>query len=100
MPPLPLRPLAGGWDQRLFGIGALRLGLIAIPVIAATNGYVVAQPARTSGEPDAGSRASFGLLPRHLSFARVRRRFGVATGSADRVALLGLRRGRRRDAGL
>jgi Mn2+/Fe2+ NRAMP family transporter len=38
-----LRPLAGAWDQRLFGIGLFASAAIAIPVIAATNGYVVAQ---------------------------------------------------------
>ena len=38
-----LRPLAGGFDQALFGIGLLASAAIAIPVIAATNGYVVAQ---------------------------------------------------------
>ncbi|MBV8148595.1 MAG: divalent metal cation transporter [Candidatus Eremiobacteraeota bacterium] len=38
-----LKPLAGAWDQRLFGIGLLASALIAIPVMAATNGYVVAQ---------------------------------------------------------
>ncbi len=43
-----LRPLAGAWDQRLFGIGLLASAAIAIPVMAATNGYVVAQ---TFGQP-------------------------------------------------
>jgi len=38
-----LKPLAGGWDERLFGAGLLASAAIAIPVIAATNGYVVAQ---------------------------------------------------------
>ena len=38
-----LRPLAGAWDQRLFGAGLFASAAIAIPVIAATNGYVVAQ---------------------------------------------------------
>jgi len=38
-----LRPLAGGFDEALFGIGLLASATIAIPVIAATNGYVVAQ---------------------------------------------------------
>ncbi len=38
-----LRPLAGVWDQTLFAIGLLASAAIAIPVIAATNGYVVAQ---------------------------------------------------------
>jgi Mn2+/Fe2+ NRAMP family transporter len=38
-----LRPLAGAWDQALFAIGLLASAAIAIPVMAATNGYVVAQ---------------------------------------------------------
>ncbi|HVR45444.1 MAG TPA: divalent metal cation transporter [Candidatus Binatia bacterium] len=38
-----LRPLAGPLDQTLFGVGLLASAAIAIPVIAATNGYVVAQ---------------------------------------------------------
>ncbi|MBV9719329.1 MAG: divalent metal cation transporter [Candidatus Eremiobacteraeota bacterium] len=38
-----LRPLAGPWDQALFAIGLLASAAIAIPVIAATNGYVIAQ---------------------------------------------------------
>jgi Mn2+/Fe2+ NRAMP family transporter len=38
-----LRPLAGSLDQTLFGIGLLASAAIAVPVIAATNGYVVAQ---------------------------------------------------------
>jgi Mn2+/Fe2+ NRAMP family transporter len=38
-----LKPLAGSWDRVLFGGGLLASAAIAIPVIAATNGYVVAQ---------------------------------------------------------
>ncbi|MBV8147681.1 MAG: divalent metal cation transporter [Candidatus Eremiobacteraeota bacterium] len=38
-----LKPLAGSWDQVLFGLGFLASAAIAIPVIAATNGYVLAQ---------------------------------------------------------
>ncbi len=38
-----LRPLAGAWDQALFGIGLLASAAIAIPIIAATNGYAIAQ---------------------------------------------------------
>ena len=38
-----LRPLAGSLDQMVFGIGLLASAGVAIPVIAATNGYVVAQ---------------------------------------------------------
>lgn len=51
-----LRPLAGTWDTRLFGVGLLASSAIAIPIIAATNGYVVAQ---TFGRP-----ASLTLDPR------------------------------------
>ncbi len=38
-----LKPLAGTGAQMLFGIGLLASAAIALPVIAATNGYVVAQ---------------------------------------------------------
>lgn len=51
-----LRPIAGAWDQNLFGIGLLASAAIAVPVIAATNGYVVAQ----TFEREAG----LGLAPR------------------------------------
>jgi Mn2+/Fe2+ NRAMP family transporter len=50
-----LRPLAGSFDQMLFGIGLFASAAIAIPVIAATNGYVVAQTF--------GMRASLTLKP-------------------------------------
>ncbi len=43
-----LKPLAGSWDKPLFGVGLLASAAIAIPVIAATNGYVAAQ---TFGAP-------------------------------------------------
>src|SRR5579863_3673686 len=52
---MALRPLAGRLDQMLFGVGLLASAAIAIPVIAATNGYVVAQtfgrPAGLAHEP-------------------------------------------------
>jgi Mn2+/Fe2+ NRAMP family transporter len=38
-----LKPLAGSWAQILFGVGLLASATIAIPIIAATNGYVIAQ---------------------------------------------------------
>jgi Mn2+/Fe2+ NRAMP family transporter len=38
-----LKPLAGPASQILFGIGLLASAAIAIPIIAATNGYVLAQ---------------------------------------------------------
>jgi Mn2+/Fe2+ NRAMP family transporter len=50
-----LRPLAGSWDQFLFGVGLMASAAIALPVIAATNGYVVAQAF--------GLRASLALKP-------------------------------------
>ncbi|MBV8067665.1 MAG: divalent metal cation transporter, partial [Candidatus Eremiobacteraeota bacterium] len=40
---LALKPLAGPWDQALFAVGLLASAAIAIPVMAATNGYVIAQ---------------------------------------------------------
>jgi Mn2+/Fe2+ NRAMP family transporter len=51
-----LKPLAGSWDRPLFGIGLLASAAIAIPVIAATNGYVAAQTL--------GGRASLTTRPR------------------------------------
>lgn len=45
---MALRPLVGPLDQVLFGVGLLASAAIAVPVIAATNGYVVAQ---TFGRP-------------------------------------------------
>lgn len=46
---IALQPLAGRWDEALFGIGLLASAAIAIPIIAATNGYVVAQTLRRAG---------------------------------------------------
>lgn len=37
-----LKPLAGSWDEILFGAGLLASAAIAIPVLAATNGYAIA----------------------------------------------------------
>lgn len=51
-----LKPLAGAADEQLFGAGLFASAAIAIPVIAATNGYVVAQTF--------GWRASLALEPR------------------------------------
>ncbi|MBV9700656.1 MAG: divalent metal cation transporter [Candidatus Eremiobacteraeota bacterium] len=51
-----LQPLAGSFAQMLFGIGLLASAAIAVPVIAATNGYVVAQTLRLP--------ASLALKPR------------------------------------
>lgn len=50
-----LKPLAGPWDQALFAIGLLASAVIAVPVIAATNGYVIAQTF--------GARAGLGRTP-------------------------------------
>ena len=64
-----LRPLAGAWDQRLFGLGLFASAAIAVPIIAATNGYVVAQglgaPAGLALAPSEAAvfyRAIFGSL--------------------------------------
>jgi Mn2+/Fe2+ NRAMP family transporter len=50
-----LKPLAGAWDEALFGLGLLASAAIAVPILAATNGYVVAQTF--------GLRASLELKP-------------------------------------
>jgi Mn2+/Fe2+ NRAMP family transporter len=69
-----LRPLAGAWDQRLFGIGLFASAAIAIPVIAATNGYVVAQllelPASLTLSP-AQAPAFYRVIFLSLAFAGV-----------------------------
>jgi Mn2+/Fe2+ NRAMP family transporter len=39
---LALRPLAGSWASTLFAVGLLGSALVAVPVIAATTGYVAA----------------------------------------------------------
>lgn len=72
-----LRPLAGGFDQGLFGIGLLASAAIAIPVIAATNGYVVAQAYALP--------ASLALRPREAPFF-----YNVVFGSLGLAALLAL----------
>jgi Mn2+/Fe2+ NRAMP family transporter len=72
-----LRPLAGGFDQALFGIGLLASAAIAIPVIAATNGYVIAQ---TYAKP-----ASLTLRPREARLF-----YGGVFGSLAVAAALAL----------
>lgn len=66
-----LRPLAGVWDQALFAIGLLASAAIAIPVIAATNGYVVAQtfgaPAGLESNPR-DARLFYGVIFATLAF--------------------------------
>ena len=71
-----LRPLAGSWDTRLFGFGLLASSAIAIPIIAATSGYVVAQ---TLGQP-----ASLTFEPRAAGsfYAIVYATLAVAAGLA------------------
>jgi Mn2+/Fe2+ NRAMP family transporter len=67
-----LRPLAGSWDTRLFGVGLLASSAIAIPIIAATNGYVVAQTLGWSAsltlEPRA-ARGFYGIIYATLAVA-------------------------------
>jgi Mn2+/Fe2+ NRAMP family transporter len=67
-----LQPLAGTWDQALFGVGLLASAAIAIPVIAATNGYVVAQtfglPAGLALRPREAT-AFYGVIFASLAFA-------------------------------
>lgn len=67
-----LKPLAGVWDQALFGVGLLASAAIAVPVIAATNGYVVAQtlgfPAGLALTPRDG-RAFYGVVFASLAIA-------------------------------
>lgn len=72
-----LRPLAGRWDEALFGIGLFASAAIAIPVITATNGYVVAQTFRRP--------AGLALPPRDARFF-----YGVIYGSLALAAVLAL----------
>ena len=74
---LALKPLAGGWDEVLFGVGIFASAAIAIPVITATNGYVVAQ---TLGRP-----AGLASLPRDARFF-----YGVIYSSLAVAAVLAL----------
>jgi Mn2+/Fe2+ NRAMP family transporter len=50
---LALKPLAGAWASSLFGLGLLGSALLAVPVIAATTGYVVTQTFGWPGTLDA-----------------------------------------------
>jgi Mn2+/Fe2+ NRAMP family transporter len=72
-----LRPLAGRFDQGLFGIGLLASAAIAIPVIAATNGYVIAQAYALP--------ASLALRPREAPFF-----YNIVFGSLALAAALAL----------
>jgi Mn2+/Fe2+ NRAMP family transporter len=69
-----LRPFAGAWDRRLFGVGLFASAAIAIPVISATNGYVVAQllelPASLTLRP-AQAPAFYRVIFLSLAFAGV-----------------------------
>jgi Mn2+/Fe2+ NRAMP family transporter len=60
-----LKPLAGPAAQILFGVGLLASAAIAIPIIGATNGYVVAQtlglPAGLTREVG-GARTFYGVI--------------------------------------
>jgi Mn2+/Fe2+ NRAMP family transporter len=69
-----LRPLAGPLDQMLFGIGLLASAAIAIPVMAATNGYVIAQtvgwPAGLARRPNE-ARSFYNVIFASLATAAV-----------------------------
>jgi Mn2+/Fe2+ NRAMP family transporter len=72
-----LQPLAGSLDQALFGIGLLASAAIAVPVIAATGGYVVAQTFER--------RASLTLRPKEAPFF-----YAVIFASLGLAAILAL----------
>jgi Mn2+/Fe2+ NRAMP family transporter len=60
-----LAPLAGGWATVLFAIGLLASAVIAVPVLAGTSAYVVAQTFGWHGSLDAPlgeARAFYGVL--------------------------------------
>lgn len=74
-----LKPLAGTWDQILFGIGLLASAAIAVPVMAATNGYMIAHTF--------GMRGSLTLRPREAPVF-----YGTVFASLAIAALVGLLR--------
>ncbi|MBV8081581.1 MAG: divalent metal cation transporter [Candidatus Eremiobacteraeota bacterium] len=74
---LALKPLAGPWASALFAIGLLGSALVAVPVIAATTGYVVAQTFGWKGTLDA-------------DFPHARRFYVVIFASLAVAALLSL----------
>ena len=64
-----LRPVAGRFAFLLFALGIVGTGLLAIPVLAGSAAYAVAEMARTSGEPRLHGRSR-----RDCSTERSRRR--------------------------
>jgi Mn2+/Fe2+ NRAMP family transporter len=71
---LALKPLAGEWNEAVFGIGLFASAAIAIPVITATNGYVVAQTfGRRAGlaSPPRDARLFYGVIFGTLALAAV-----------------------------
>jgi Mn2+/Fe2+ NRAMP family transporter len=78
---IALKPLAGPWASALFGIGLLGSALVAVPVIAATTGYVVAQTFNWPGTLDAplrDARGFYGTIVISLAIAAALSLIGVS----------------------
>lgn len=74
---LALQPFAGRWATLLFGVGLLASAAIAVPILAGTSAYVVAQTF--------GWRGSLGA-----KVTRARGFYGVIVGSLALASLLAL----------
>jgi Mn2+/Fe2+ NRAMP family transporter len=60
-----LAPLAGGWASKLFGLGLVGSGILAIPVLASTSAYAVAEffkwPLGLNKKPDR-AKGFYGII--------------------------------------
>jgi NRAMP (natural resistance-associated macrophage protein)-like metal ion transporter len=53
-----LRPLAGPWAELLFALGVVGAGLLAVPVLAGSSAYALAEAFDWNGDLDAKPRAA------------------------------------------
>ncbi len=53
-----LRPLAGPWAEALFALGVIGAGLLAVPVLAGSSAYAMAEAFRWTGSLDAKPRTA------------------------------------------
>jgi len=53
-----LRPLAGPWAELLFSLGVVGAGLLAVPVLAGSSAFALAEAFRWKGDLDAKPRAA------------------------------------------
>ena len=67
-----LRPLAGPWAADLFALGLLASAILAVPILAGVNGYIVAHTFGWSGSLDTRfdeARAFYGVMIGSLGVA-------------------------------